>query len=51
MRLYWVVARRALQRQRAYRTENLAGLVTDIEAIVRRIYEQGFSTAEHEAPV
>jgi ABC-2 type transport system permease protein len=29
MRLYWEVARRALQRQFAYRTENLAGLVTN----------------------
>jgi len=29
MRLYWEVARRALQRQLAYRTENLAGLVTN----------------------
>lgn len=30
MRLYWEVARRALQRQLAYRTENLAGLATNI---------------------
>ena len=30
MRLYWEVARRAVQRQLAYRTENLAGLVTNI---------------------
>src|SRR5207244_5386690 len=30
MRLYLEVARRALQRQLAYRTENLAGLVTNI---------------------
>ena len=30
MRLYWEVARRALQRQLAYRTENLAGLVTNV---------------------
>jgi len=30
MRLYWEVARRALQRQLAYRTENLAGAVTNI---------------------
>src|ERR1700730_7933337 len=30
MRLYWEVARRALQRQFAYRTENLAGLVTNV---------------------
>src|SRR3984893_11105810 len=29
MRLYWEVARRAVQRQLAYRTENLAGLVTN----------------------
>ncbi len=29
MRLYWEVARRALQRQLAYRTENLAGLLTN----------------------
>ena len=29
MRLYWEVARRAMQRQFAYRTENLAGLVTN----------------------
>jgi ABC-2 type transport system permease protein len=29
MRLYWEVARRALQRQLAYRTENLAGTVTN----------------------
>jgi ABC-2 type transport system permease protein len=29
MRLYWEVARRAMQRQLAYRTENLAGLVTN----------------------
>jgi ABC-2 type transport system permease protein len=29
MRLYWEVARRALQRQLAYRTENLAGLFTN----------------------
>jgi len=29
MRLYWEVARRALQRQFAYRTENLAGLITN----------------------
>ena len=28
MRLYWEVARRALQRQVTYRTENLAGLFT-----------------------
>jgi ABC-2 type transport system permease protein len=30
MRLYWEVARRAMQRQLAYRTENLAGLFTNI---------------------
>ena len=30
MRLYWEVGRRALQRQFAYRTENLAGLVTNV---------------------
>jgi ABC-2 type transport system permease protein len=30
MRLYWEVARRALQRQLTYRTENLAGLVTNV---------------------
>ncbi|MGI9147315.1 MAG: ABC transporter permease [Chloroflexota bacterium] len=30
MRLYWEVARRALQRQMAYRTENLAGLITNV---------------------
>ena len=30
MRLYWEVARRALQRQFAYRTENLAGLFTNV---------------------
>jgi hypothetical protein len=29
MRLYWEVARRAVQRQLAYRTENLAGLFTN----------------------
>jgi len=29
MRLYWEVGRRALQRQFAYRTENLAGLITN----------------------
>jgi ABC-2 type transport system permease protein len=29
MRLYWEVARRALQRQLAYRTENLAGIFTN----------------------
>jgi ABC-2 type transport system permease protein len=29
MRLYWEVARRALQRQLVYRTENLAGLFTN----------------------
>jgi ABC-2 type transport system permease protein len=29
MRLYWEVVRRALQRQLAYRTENLAGLATN----------------------
>jgi ABC-2 type transport system permease protein len=29
MRLYWEVARRAVQRQLTYRTENLAGLVTN----------------------
>jgi ABC-2 type transport system permease protein len=29
MRLYWEVARRAVQRQLAYRTANLAGLVTN----------------------
>jgi ABC-2 type transport system permease protein len=29
MRLYWEVTRRALQRQFAYRTENLAGLITN----------------------
>ena len=29
MRLYWEVARRALQRQLAYRTENLAGLAAN----------------------
>src|SRR5260370_19858034 len=29
MRLYWEVARRALQRQLAYRTENIAGLITN----------------------
>jgi len=29
MRLYWEVARRALQRQLTYRTENLAGLFTN----------------------
>src|SRR6266852_9707415 len=29
MRLYWEVARRALQRQFAYSTENLAGLITN----------------------
>jgi ABC-2 type transport system permease protein len=30
MRLYWEVARRALRRQTTYRTENLAGLVTNV---------------------
>jgi ABC-2 type transport system permease protein len=30
MRLYWEVARRALQRQLAYATANLAGLVTNV---------------------
>ncbi len=30
MRLYWEVGRRALQRQFAYRTENLAGLFTNV---------------------
>lgn len=30
MRLYWEIARRALQRQLAYRTENLAGLFTNV---------------------
>jgi viologen exporter family transport system permease protein len=30
MRLYWEVARRALQRQLAYRTENIAGLFTNV---------------------
>jgi viologen exporter family transport system permease protein len=30
VRLYWEVARRALQRQFAYRTENLAGLFTNV---------------------
>jgi ABC-2 type transport system permease protein len=30
MRLYWEVARRALQRQLVYRTENLAGLFTNV---------------------
>lgn len=30
MRLYWEVARRALQRQLAYRTENLAGVFTNV---------------------
>src|SRR5436190_23933007 len=29
MRLYWEVARRALRRQVAYRTENLAGMFTN----------------------
>src|SRR5260370_41868313 len=30
MRVYWEVARRALQRQLAYRTENIAGLITNV---------------------
>jgi ABC-2 type transport system permease protein len=30
MRLYWEVARRAYQRQLAYRTANLAGLITNV---------------------
>jgi ABC-2 type transport system permease protein len=30
MRLYWEVARRAVQRQLTYRTENLAGLITNV---------------------
>ena len=29
MRLYWEVARRAYQRQLAYRTANFAGLITN----------------------
>ncbi len=50
MRLYWEVGRRALQRQLAYRTENLAGLVTNVffgylrAAVFIAVYQSANST-------
>ena len=50
MRLYWEVARRAYQRQVTYRTENLAGLVTNVffgylrAAVFVAVYQNGSSS-------
>ena len=55
MRLYWEVARRALQRQLAYRTENLAGLVTNIffgylrAAVLLAVYQATSSVGGYDA--
>jgi ABC-2 type transport system permease protein len=55
MRLYWEVARRALQRQLAYRTENLAGLVTNIffgylrGAVMLAVYQATTSVGGYDA--
>src|SRR5438094_3372524 len=54
MRLYWEVARRALQRQLAYRTENLAGLVTNTffgylrAAVFLAVYQNTSSVAGYD---
>src|SRR5207302_6319818 len=55
MRLYWEVARRALQRQLAYRTENLAGLITNAffgylrAAVYLAVYQNATSVAGYDA--
>src|SRR5437868_14518963 len=55
MRLYWEVARRALQRQMAYRTENLAGLVTNAffgylrAAVLLAMYQSTNNVAGYDA--
>lgn len=55
MRLYWEVARRALQRQLAYRTENLAGLVTNAffgylrAAVLLAVYQSTSDVAGYDA--
>src|SRR5438270_9328026 len=55
MRLYWELARRAMQRQLAYRTENLAGLVTNIffgylrAAVLLAVYQATSSVGGYDA--
>jgi ABC-2 type transport system permease protein len=55
MRLYWEVARRALQRQLAYRTENLAGMVTNAffgylrAALLLAVYQSTTSVSGYDA--
>ncbi len=55
MRLYWEVARRALQRQVTYRTENLAGLFTNAffgylrAALLLAVYQTTSSVGGYDA--
>ena len=55
MRLYWELARRALQRQLAYRTENLAGLVTNVffgylrAAVLLAVYQAASNVGGYDA--
>src|SRR5438270_10477362 len=55
MRLYWEVARRALQRQLVYRTENLAGLFTNSffgylrAAVLLAVYQNTTSVGGYDA--
>jgi len=55
MRLYWEVARRGLQRQLTYRTENLAGLVTNVffgylrAAVFVAVYQNAASLGGYDA--
>ena len=55
MRLYWELARRALQRQLAYRTENLAGLVTNVffgylrAAVLLAVYQAASTVGGYDA--
>jgi ABC-2 type transport system permease protein len=55
MRLYWEVARRALRRQLAYRTENLAGMVTNAffgylrAALLLAVYQSTTSVSGYDA--
>lgn len=55
MRLYWEVARRAVQRQLAYRTQNLAGLVTNAffgylrAALLLAVYQTTSNVAGYDA--
>src|SRR5262245_5518664 len=56
LRLYWEIARRAFRRQLAYRTANLAGLVTNgffgylRAAVILAVYQARVSVAGYDAP-